>query len=283
MRTTATPSRARPCSHHTCSHFTLYPSWMHTYCIDHDRHAGHCYGRAPGSSAAFSFHKQAVKAMRNIKQVAFLLLSLALIIVDRLLPHVDAFSPAASSSATKKRSFLNRHRHVMGVSHFSEDFDLTKDTCATPEHSLLSTLSSASSTSTLSPIQAMFTKYAMISYISHLCIALPMVLFPTYLKNKVMMTLGLQTKAASEHEALQVSQMCASTLLKLIPFVNVQISSPHMNDQDGEEEDPVPTIWVSNHVSNLDTFIFLSSDEQIRGKNRRPIKTIYVSAYLDLA
>lgn len=221
--------------------------------------------------------------MRNIKQVAFLLLSLALISVDKLLPHVDAFSPAASSNATKKRSFIHRHRHVVGVSHFSEDFDLTQNVCSTPENSLLNTKSSASST-TLSPIQALFTKYAMISYISHLCIALPIALFPIFLKNKVMMKLGLQTKSASEHEALQVSQMCASTLLKLIPFVKVEISSPYkMNEQEGEE-DPVPTIWVSNHVSNLDTFIFLSSDEQIRGKNRRPIKTIYVSAYeyLDL-
>jgi hypothetical protein len=103
-----------------------------------------------------------------------------------------------------------------------------------------------------------------------------MVLFPTFLKNKVMMTLGLQTKSASEHEALRVSQKCASTLLKLIPFMNLQISSPHMQEQAGDE-DPVPTIWVSNHVSMLDTFVFLSSDEQLRGKNRRPIKTIYVS------
>lgn len=220
--------------------------------------------------------------MRNIKQVAFFFLSLALIIVDKLLPHVNAFSAAASSIATKKRSSIQRHRNVVGVSHFSEDFDLTQNVCSTPEHSLLNKQgSSARSTCTLSPIEAAFTKYAMISYISHLCIALPMVLFPTFLKNKVMMTLGLQTKSASEHEALQVSQKCASTLLKLIPFVNVHISSPHnMNEQEGnEEEDPVPTIWVSNHVSNLDTFIFLSSDEQIRGKNRRPIKTIYVSAY----
>jgi hypothetical protein len=45
-------------------------------------------------------------------------------------------------------------------------------------------------------------------------------------------------------------------------------------------EDPVPTIWVSNHVSMLDTFVFLAADEQLRGKNRRPIKTIYVSSIM---
>jgi len=40
-------------------------------------------------------------------------------------------------------------------------------------------------------------------------------------------------------------------------------------------DDPKPTIWVSNHVSMLDTFVFLATDEELRGKNRRPVKTIY--------
>ena len=43
------------------------------------------------------------------------------------------------------------------------------------------------------------------------------------------------------------------------------------------DDNPSPTIWVSNHVSMLDTFVFLASDEKLRGKNRRPIKVIYVS------
>ena len=196
--------------------------------------------------------------------------ALALISCGELLHHINAFN-IASTNATKKRSLL--HRHV-GISHIPEDFDLERQ-----NHPVSTRLKIPSpTTSTLSPIQAAFTKYAMISYIAHICIALPMVLFPTYLKNKVMMTLGLQTKSASEHEALQVSQNCASTLMKLIPFVNIEISSPQMQDQEGDAaEDPVPTIWVSNHVSNLDTFIFLSCDEQLRGKNRRPVKAIYVS------
>lgn len=40
-------------------------------------------------------------------------------------------------------------------------------------------------------------------------------------------------------------------------------------------EDQKPSIVVSNHVSMLDTFVFLASDEELRGKNRRPIKTLY--------
>ena len=191
------------------------------------------------------------------------LVTLALISCGELLHHhINAFNIAS------KRSLLQRH---VGISHIPDDFDIG----ANPISTRLNTPSQP--TSTLSPIQAAFTKCAMISYIAHLCVALPMVLFPTYLKNKLMMTLGLQTKSASEHEALQVSQNCASTLMKLIPFVNIEISSPHMQEQEGDAEDPVPTIWVSNHVSNLDTFIFLSCDEQLRGKNRRPVKAIYVS------
>ena len=239
----------------------------------------HCDAKMDPSSSllfAFAFRKVCttplswhvadsitIKAMRNNTIPAFL--TLALISSCGEL-HINAFNIASTTYATKKRSL---HRHV-GISHIPED--LRQNPISTRLNKPLQT------STTLSPIQAALTKYAMISYIAHLCIALPMVLFPTYLKNKVMMTLGLQTKSASEHEALQVSQNCASTLMKLIPFVDIEISSPHMQDQEGDaEEDPVPTIWVSNHVSNLDTFIFLSCDEQLRGKNRRPVKAIYVS------
>lgn len=40
-------------------------------------------------------------------------------------------------------------------------------------------------------------------------------------------------------------------------------------------DSPEPTIWVSNHISNLDIFVLLAADEKLRGKNRRPIKAIY--------
>ena len=90
-----------------------------------------------------------------------------------------------------------------------------------------------------------------------------------------MKKLGLKTKAESEDEALKVSQKCANTLLKLIPFMKLEVVSSSAQ----HDENPVPTIWVSNHLSMLDTFVFLSSDEELRGKNRRPIKTIYVSKY----
>lgn len=104
----------------------------------------------------------------------------------------------------------------------------------------------------------------MISYIAHMCVAFPIVLTPTFIKTKMQ----LMTKSESEHEALQVGQACARMLLKLIPFMDLKVIGYH-------NENPSPTIWVSNHVSMLDTFVFLASDEELRGKNRRPLKTIY--------
>lgn len=187
--------------------------------------------------------------------------------------RVDAFNVAT----TEKRCSLIR-RHV-GISHdVPEDFALQNNNIATPPTRLtgddVSDKSSKPAPSTLNPLEAAFTKYAMISYVAHMCIALPMVLLPTFIKNELMTRLKLKTKAESEDEALKVSQKCANTLLKLIPFMNLEVVSSSAHD-----ENPVPTIWVSNHLSMLDTFVFLSSDEEIRGKNRRPIKTIYVSKY----
>jgi hypothetical protein len=167
----------------------------------------------------------------------------------------------------------------VGISHdVPEDYAPQNNNIATSTRLTgddVSDKSTKPSPSTLNPLEAAFTKYAMISYVAHMCVALPMVLLPTFIKNELMTKLGLTTKAASEDEALKVSQKCANTLLKLIPFMKLEVVSSSAHD-----ENPVPTIWVSNHLSMLDTFVFLSSDEELRGKNRRPIKTIYVSKYV---
>ncbi|KAL7538432.1 hypothetical protein ACHAWF_006086 [Thalassiosira exigua] len=125
-------------------------------------------------------------------------------------------------------------------------------------------MTATSKDSKLTPLESSWTKYCMIAYVAHMCAFLPMSLLPTYVQTK----LGLLSKPESEHQALQVGQKCAATLLKWIPFMNLEIT-PNVVD------DPEPTIWVSNHVSNLDTFVFLAADEKLRGKNRRPLKTIY--------
>jgi hypothetical protein len=121
----------------------------------------------------------------------------------------------------------------------------------------------------LSAFESAWRKYGMIAYIAHMCFAIPVCLVPTFVKAKFQ----LAPKAEIEHEALRVGQACARNLLSLIPFMNLKVI-PYVSDE------PAPTIWVSNHVSMLDTFVFLASDEKLRGKNRRPIKVIYVSSIL---
>ena len=69
----------------------------------------------------------------------------------------------------------------------------------------------------LSPIESAWTKYGMIAYVAHMCAFLPLSLLPTLLQTK----LGLLDKSESEHQALQVGQKCAQTLLWMIPFMNV--------------------------------------------------------------
>ncbi|KAL9179147.1 hypothetical protein ACHAXT_000189 [Thalassiosira profunda] len=107
-------------------------------------------------------------------------------------------------------------------------------------------------------------RHGLLAYVAHMCAFLPLSLIPTYVQTR----LGVLSKSESEHRALQAGQKCARTLLRWIPFMNVKVT-PYLSD------DPQPTIWVSNHVSMLDTFVFLATDEELRGKNRRPLKTIY--------
>lgn len=71
--------------------------------------------------------------------------------------------------------------------------------------------------SALSPIESIWTKYGMIAYVAHMCAFLPLSLLPTLLQTKM----GLIGKSESEHQALQVGQKCAQTLLRWIPFMNV--------------------------------------------------------------
>ncbi|KAL3780824.1 hypothetical protein HJC23_011073 [Cyclotella cryptica] len=162
---------------------------------------------------------------------------------------------------TNRRSLLLQ-RHV-GLSHniSPPEYDASK------HHNQIATAYTDEISpvrSNLSKFESAWIKHCMIAYIAHMCVALPLCLLPTFIKSK----LHVLTKAESENEALRVGQACARTLLALIPFMNLKVI-PYVS------EHPVPTIWVSNHVSMLDTFVFLAADEKLRGKNRRPLKTIY--------
>lgn len=163
---------------------------------------------------------------------------------------------------TKRPSLLQRQ---VGLSHDlpPPEYDASK------RHIQIATACAEEITpsrNSLTKLEASWTKHCMIAYIAHMCVALPLTLLPTFVKSKF----HVVTKAESENEALRVGQACARTLLALIPFMNLKVT-PYVS------EHPVPTIWVSNHVSMLDTFVFLAADEKLRGKNRRPLKTIYVS------
>ena len=125
------------------------------------------------------------------------------------------------------------------------------------------------SKSSLDPLQAALIRYSMIAYIASMCVVLPMTLCPIWILHK----LGMISISQREHVSLPVAQQCAKFLFYMIPFVELTITS----QEEQKEEPPIPSIWCANHVSALDTFLFLATDHKIRGKHRRPIKVIYVS------
>jgi hypothetical protein len=108
----------------------------------------------------------------------------------------------------------------------------------------------------------------MLSFIAGMCISLPLTLFPPW----VMWKLGVYDSIQKEKAALRTGQYCARFLSRLIPFVRVQV--------EGSSPKPEPSIWVCNHSSMLDVFILLANDNRLRGKERRPIKIVYVRTYV---
>ena len=125
------------------------------------------------------------------------------------------------------------------------------------------------SKSSLDSFQAAVTKCSMIAYIASMCVVLPVTLGPIWILHK----LGMISISKREHVSLPVAEQCAKFLLYIIPFVELTITS----QEEQKEEPPIPSIWCANHVSALDTFLFLATDHRIRGKHRRPLKVIYVS------
>ena len=98
-----------------------------------------------------------------------------------------------------------------------------------------------------------------------MCASLPLALFPPYLLYKI----GYYDSIQKEKAALRTGHYCARVLIKVIPFIKVQI--------EGSPPKPEPSVWVCNHSSMLDVFVMLANDHTLRGPNRRPIKIVYVS------
>ena len=173
---------------------------------------------------------------------------------QRFLKHKPTFLPVSLSSdyePPKDAKTTSGDDGVVGVGGNEED-------------------SAANNNNVLSPLEASITKFAMMTYIASMCVALPISLLPLSLLRQT----NLVSKTQSEHLALQTGEFCARFLLRLMPFVHLTVIPSHPQ---APETNPQPSIWVANHVSQIDTFLLLAADAELRGPHKRPIKTIYVS------
>lgn len=186
-------------------------------------------------------------------------LPIKIFIITHVLMQASSFQ-ASRPLSTKRISIVKRH---VGISHSGPYFPHTD--IKLDEKSKLT----KEPTMELSPMESLWTKYGMIAYVAHMCAFLPIALFPTFLQAR----LNLLTKSEKERQALRVGQATARILMQCIPFIDLNVIPVPNISEIGEE--PKPTVWVCNHVSMLDTFILLASDEELRGKNRRQIKSIY--------
>lgn len=121
--------------------------------------------------------------------------------------------------------------------------------------------------SELNPLQSTLTKMGMMMFIAGMCLSLPLALLVPFVLHKI----GIYDRIEKEKKALRAGHVCARTLTKIIPFMNVQVEGT-------SPEHPEPSVWVCNHSSMLDVFVMLANDHKLRGPNRRPIKIVYVSA-----
>eukprot|EP00566_Odontella_aurita_P014382 CAMPEP_0113534736 /NCGR_PEP_ID=MMETSP0015_2-20120614/5319_1 /TAXON_ID=2838 /ORGANISM="Odontella" /LENGTH=529 /DNA_ID=CAMNT_0000433919 /DNA_START=76 /DNA_END=1662 /DNA_ORIENTATION=- /assembly_acc=CAM_ASM_000160 len=112
--------------------------------------------------------------------------------------------------------------------------------------------------------RATLVKVGMMAFVASMCIALPLTLLPL----KLLYKLNLISRIRKENLSLILGQLCSRFLLRLIPFASIRLT-PHI------ESDPVPSVWVCNHISMLDIFFLLGTDYKLRGRNKRPIKIVY--------
>lgn len=120
----------------------------------------------------------------------------------------------------------------------------------------------------LNRVQSKVVKALMITFILSMCVALPVTLFPVFLLYKA----RLIDRSRKERWSLKVGQFCSRGLMRVFPFASKRVV---VDDDDENRKNPVPSIWVCNHISMLDLFFVLALDRKMRGKNRRPIKILY--------
>jgi len=112
--------------------------------------------------------------------------------------------------------------------------------------------------------EALITKTTMLTFIASMCLALPLALMPI----SILHDAKVINRTQRERLSLDAGQFVSKWLLWMLPFARVSIVSD-------PEDDPEPSIYVCNHTSMLDVFFLLAFDEQLRGKKKRPIKSVY--------
>lgn len=116
----------------------------------------------------------------------------------------------------------------------------------------------------ISNAEALVTKATMLAFIASMCLCLPIALMPISILHDVKVI----DRTQSEILSLDAGQFVSKFLLRIMPFARVSVVSD-------PEDNPEPSIYVCNHTSMLDVFFLLAFDEQLRGKNKRPIKSVY--------
>lgn len=130
---------------------------------------------------------------------------------------------------------------------------------------------------TLTPWQAVLTKVTMMAYIASMCVALPLSLLPLAVVQQLDW-INIPP-ATIQSAALNIGEFWAQALFTLMPFCEVTVDTPEDDDPnhqldyalpklDHSTEDDEPIIWVANHISPIDTFLFLAFDKHLRGRRR---------------
>ena len=116
----------------------------------------------------------------------------------------------------------------------------------------------------LGDVEALITKATMLTFIASMCLCLPIALTPI----SILHDAKVIDKTQREKLSLDAGEFVSKWLLRVMPFARVSVVSD-------PEDNPEPSIYVCNHTSMLDVFFLLAFDEQLRGKNKRPIKSVY--------
>lgn len=106
----------------------------------------------------------------------------------------------------------------------------------------------------------------MLTFIASMCLCLPIALTPI----SILHDAKVIDKTQREKLSFDAGEFVSRWLLHIMPFARVGVVSD-------PEDNPEPSIhvYVCNHTSMLDVFFLLAFDEHLRGKNKRPIKSVY--------